>query len=356
MDPLKTTASDAISKAKSLGIEIKILTGDSPEVAGNVAKDIGLIEEKDRVITGSEFDSFSFSEKHEAVEKYRVFARTTPQQKYDTIKLLEEKHSVGFLGEGINDALALKVANVAIAVSEASDVAREVSDILLLKKDLKVIIDGVEGGRRVYENTSKYITSTMSSNFGNFFAIALVTPFINFLSMLPLQILLVNLLSDFPLIMVATDNVDPDTIKFPRTYDLKDFIKKAFSFGLVSTFFDFVSFKTFFSWGEKSLQTYRFIVSILTELFFLFIIRTEKSFWEAPYTSKPLVYLSLVSIFLRVIFPFTEFGRKIFGFIKPNFEGLLIVFGIVFVYMLLNEILKLIFKKVRERNFYLKLI
>ena len=154
-DPIKESAYVAISSAKKLGVRVMILTGDSPEVAVSVARQVKLITSYDDVITGSEFEELSVTEKHKAVEKYQVFARVTPQQKYDIIKLLQEKYSVGFLGEGINDAPALKISDVAIVVDGASDVAREASDIVLLERSLKVILDGIEGGRKVFENTSK---------------------------------------------------------------------------------------------------------------------------------------------------------------------------------------------------------
>ena len=349
-DPIKKSAYQAISQAKKMGIAVKILTGDSLEVAESVARKVGLLSENEKAISGSDFEALSISEKHKAVENFCVFARVTPSQKYDMIKLLQEKYYTGFLGEGINDAPALKIANVAIVVSEASDVAREASDIVLLKRDLKVIIDGILGGRRVFDNTSKYITATMASNFGNFFAVALITPFINFLPMLPLQILLVNLLSDFPMIAVATDNVDEDDIKIPKRYDLKGFATKSLSFGAVSSVFDFVIFGYFVGMGEKSLQTYWFIQSILSELLFLFVIRTQKPIWKEKAASKPLIYLTLVVICLTLIIPFTTLGDELFGFIRPKIKGIVLVFVIVGIYLLVNEIIKFVLFSLRSKN------
>jgi len=349
-DPLKKSAFESVSSAKRLGVEVKILTGDSPEVAASVALAVNLIDDVNEVLTGSEFEEFGIEEKKKAVEKYKVFARVTPQQKYDIIKLLEEKYSVGFLGEGINDAPALKIANVAIVVEGAADVAREASDIVLLKKDLKVILDGIEGGRRVFENTSKYITATMASNFGNFFAVALVTPFISFLPMLPLQILLVNLLSDFPMIMVATDNVDEEAIRSPKRYNLKSFAVKSFSFGAISTLFDFTTFGIFVGMGEKPLQTYWFIESILTELLFLFSIRSSKSIFKAKLASKPLIYLTAVAIFLTVFVPFTKLGENIFGFIRPSIFRLGMVMGIVLAYLATNEVVKFFLRRLSYKS------
>lgn len=155
-----------MNKQKKLGVKIKILTGDSYEVAGYVATQIGLIDNPSKVISGHEFEALGTEKQHEAVLEFDVFARIIPQQKYKIIALLQEKLEVGFLGEGINDAPALKIANVALVVQSASDIAKEAADIVLLQKSLKVIIDGIKEGRSVFANTSKYITATLSANFG----------------------------------------------------------------------------------------------------------------------------------------------------------------------------------------------
>ncbi|PIY96980.1 MAG: cation-transporting ATPase, partial [Candidatus Kerfeldbacteria bacterium CG_4_10_14_0_8_um_filter_42_10] len=193
VDPIKKTTRQSIHKAKILGVKVKILTGDSREVAGAVAYQIGLTKSIEEVITGEELEFLSHSQQHEAVQKHSVFARVSPEQKYKIIHLLQEKHEVGFLGEGINDAPALKIANVGLAVQHASDIAQETADIVLLNKSLGVIINGIEEGRRVFANSLKYIKATLASNFGNFFAVAIASLMIDFLPMLPLQILLLNL-------------------------------------------------------------------------------------------------------------------------------------------------------------------
>ncbi len=345
IDPIKKSAYEAITKAKNLGVQVKIITGDSPEVAASVAKEIGLINSMNEVITGAEFEKLGIEAKHKAVSDYNVFARIVPEQKHQIITLLKEKFYVGFLGEGINDAPALKAANVGVVVDGAADVAKEAADIVLLKKDLEVIMDGVMEGRRVFANTSKYITATMASNFGNFFAIALIAPFINFLPMLPLQILLIDLLSDFPLIMVATDNVEPEVLKAPKRYGLKSFAISALSFGFISTAFDFAVFNTFVKLGEQGLHTYWFIESILSELLIIFTVRTAKPFFKSIAPSKPIVLLTFVTIFLTVLVPFTPLGRSIFGFIRPEMGSLATVFALVGIYLLTNEVAKFFLRK-----------
>ena len=349
-DPIKQSAYEAISVAQKLGVAVKILTGDGPEVAGLVATEIGLIDSDDKVLTGEAFDKMSIAEKHNAVDKYHVFARIVPEQKYQIVSLLKEKYYVGFLGEGINDAPALKASDCAIVVAGASDIARETADIVLLKSDLKVILDGIEEGRKVFANTSKYITATMASNFGNFFAVAFISLTIDFLPMLPLQILLVNLLSDFPMIMVATDNVDEAAVKVPRKYNLKSFATSAILFGLISTVFDFVFFGTFYPRGEKVLQTSWFIGSILTELLFLFSIRTKSFFLKTKAPSKTLMVLTSLAIFLTISIPFTTLGASVFGFKRPQIGDLSIILIIVVVYLAVTESFKLLTVKFNKLN------
>ena len=349
-DPLKPTTIEAIRLSKKLGVQIKIITGDSKEVSEYVAKKINLMTADQVAILGEELEAMSEVDFDQACLDHVVFARISPEIKYNIIKSLQKKYDVGFLGEGINDAPALKISDVAIVVDGASDVAREASDIVLLERSLKVILDGIEGGRKVFENTSKYITATMASNFGNFFAIAIIAPFINFLPMLPLQILLVNLLSDFPMIMVATDNVDEEALTTPKRYNLRSFATSALSFGFISTSFDFVLFSLFVKHGEGQLQTYWFIESILSELLFLFSIRSQKAFFATKLPSKPLVYLTIFTIILTLAIPFTSIGRNIFGFIEPNMKGLLIVFAIVFTYLLSNEAVKLFLRRLASKG------
>jgi Mg2+-importing ATPase len=206
-DPIKASTSEAIKNAQTLGVTVKILTGDSAEVAGAVAKSIGLLKDEENVMTGAAFEALKQDERLEAARTHHVFARVSPEQKHAVIQALEQQYEVGFLGEGINDAPALKAANVGIVVQGASDVAREAADVVLLQQSLEVIVSGIREGREVFANTLKYIKATLASNFGNFYAVAISSFLIPSLPMLPIQILLLNLLSDFPMIAIATDTV-----------------------------------------------------------------------------------------------------------------------------------------------------
>lgn len=346
VDPIKKTAKQTIKHAHNLKLKIKILTGDSPEVAGAVAYEVGLAKSPEEVITGEKFFSLTPAEQLMAAEKYSVFARVSPEQKYQIIQLLQKKYEVGFLGEGINDAPALKIANVALAVSGAADIAREASDVILLKKSLEVIVDGVKMGREIFANTLKYIKITLASNFGNFYAIAVASLLITFLPMLPVQILLVNLLSDFPMIAIATDKVDRAELKRPRAYNVKDIVFITTILGLVSTIFDFIFFGLFYRISPGVLQTNWFIGSILTELVLIFSLRSVLPFFKASRPSPTLFWLSAAAFAATIIIPLTNAGQKIFYFVKPQTSHLILILVIVVCYFVVTESVKLFYHRI----------
>ena len=353
VDPIKETAKDAVLKAQNLGVKINILTGDSVEVAGAVAFEVGIIDSPQKVITGEALDKMDVSERHSAVESNSVFARVSPQQKYELIKLLQEKHEVGYLGEGINDAPALKIAGVALAVQGAADIAVSAADIVLLSQDLHVIINGIEEGRKTFVNTFKYIKSTLASNFGNFYAVALSSLMIPFLPMLPIQILLLNLLSDFPMISIATDNVSPAELRRPEKYDVKETIISATLLGLISTVFDFMFFGFFYKSGVGILQTAWFIGSVFTELSLLYSIRTRLPFFKAATApSKPIIVLTLIAFLLTISLPFTSLGHELFKFVNLSLNQLALVFTITLFYFLTTELAKNLFWRFTKRRAY----
>ncbi|MEK7166612.1 MAG: HAD-IC family P-type ATPase, partial [Patescibacteria group bacterium] len=345
IDPIKPTTFAAISQARALGVKIKILTGDSKEVSGNVALQIGLIKNEHEVITGDEFKELSPAQQLAVVDKFSVFARVTPQLKYKIVKLLEQKQAVGFLGEGINDAPALKVANVALVVAHASDIAKEAADIVLLKRSLHVVIEGIREGRNVFVNTTKYITATLAANFGNFFAVSIASLLIEYLPMLPLQILLVNLLSDFPMIAIATDHVDTGSSYQPSRFNFRQFALTALILGAVSTLFDFVFFGIFVHSPAPVLQTAWFMGSIMTELLFIFSVRTRLLFFRASRPSITLMILTFVAFVITLLLPYITISQQIFAFQPLTFKELSTVITIVCSYFITTEIVKLFYYK-----------
>jgi Mg2+-importing ATPase len=343
-DPLKQSTRDALKKAEGLGVRIKIITGDAPEVAGWIGKEAGIISDPTDVLLGETFEAMSENERETAVRTYDVFARTSPAQKFEIIRTIGRSQIVGFLGEGFNDAPALKAAHVGLAVSGASDIAQDASDLVLLNSSLEVIVDGIREGRMIFANSMKYLRATLTSNFGNFYALALSTLFIPFLPMLPIQVLLLNLLSDFPMISIASDSVDEREVRRPQKYDVRDITGIAIVLGIISTIFDFAFFGFFARFGDPAvLQTMWFIGSVLTELVLLFSIRTMLPFWRVKRPSRIVLVLTASAAFLTITFPFIPVTRELFGFARPEAWQLAVVFGLVALYLVSTETAKLFY-------------
>lgn len=340
-DPLKSTAEEAVRLSKRLGVQIKIITGDSKEVSGYVAKKVGLITSYEKVILGYDLEKLYQDDFDNACEDNAVFARISPEIKHKIIKSLQKKYEVGFLGEGINDAPALKTADVGIAVAGACDIAREVADVVLLQKDLTVIVNGIKNGRTIFANINKYIKCALASNFGNFYSIAVISLFVNFLPMLPVQILLGNLLSDFPLIAITTDSVDLEELKKPKMYELHMVLPLIIALALVSIVFDFIFFTIFYHSQSATIQTLWFIESILTEIVLIFIIRTRYLFWKAKRPGFALSFFTIIDAIFITTLPFLAFGQKLFHFVTPPIFQLFIVFALVGVYFAASEMVKL---------------
>lgn len=313
-DPVKQSTKGTLDEAEKLGIMVKVLTGDSREVAGAVAYRVGLISDPKHVITGAEFRALSLEAQRQSVGEYRVFARVSPEEKHLIIKLLQEKHEVGFLGEGINDAPALRLANVALVVKGAADIAKESADVVLLQKNLGIIVEGIREGRTIFANILKYLRITLTSNFGNFASVALASLFLPFVPLLPIQILLLNLLSDFPMIAVATDTVDQEELEKPKIYDPRGVVLTTIGFGFLSSVFDLTLFALLFREGAATTQTAWFLLSVLTEIILIYSLRTRFAFWRAKRPSLMLIVLSVVALVIVFIVPTSTFGQTVFGF------------------------------------------
>ena len=225
-------------------------------------------------------------------------------------------------------------------MDSAADIAREAADIILLQKDLEVIIEGIRSGRAVFANTVKYLRATLASNFGNFYALAISSLFISFLPMLPLQILLLNLLSDFPMISIATDTVDAAELTRPKKYEIKEIVLIATLLGVVSTVFDFMFFAVFVNQGAEILQTNWFMGSVLTELAFLFSIRTRLPFYKASRPSPVVLTLTGFAGAMAIVLPYTSLGQTAFHFIPPTITQLGIILGLVGAFFVCAELVK----------------
>lgn len=340
-DPVKRGAAAACRHARSLGVQVKILTGDAKAVAGAVAAELGIIDDPADVMTGAELERMPAEAQIEAVRRCHVFARVDPEQKFSILALLKQNATVGFLGEGFNDAPGLKLADVGIAVEGASDVSKEAADVILLNKHLSVILDGIAEGRRTFMNVIKYIKITMASNFGNFYAVAVASLFIEFLPMLPVQILLLNLLSDFPMIAIAADSVDRKELRKPAHYNARDVIFIATILGIVSSLFDFATFAVFRGYGEGVLQTLWFTESVLTEIVLIYSLRTTRPFWRGARPPGSILFFTAAAVLAVLILPQTGFGHAFFHFVPPAAWQLAAVVGIVAAYFVVSESVKL---------------
>ncbi len=340
VDRLKSTTIETIEEARKLNIAITIITGDALMVAEAVGREAGLVTQNDQVMDASTFLSLPTPEQIQRAGRVRVFARTTPEQKLEIILLLKQQYTVGFLGEGINDAPALKAANVSLVVQSAADVARETADIILLKNDLRVIVDGIRLGRETHANTLKYIRATLVSNFGNFYAVAVGSLFINFLPMLPKQLLLLNLLSDFPMMAIAFDRVAISEIDRPQKYDFRSLYIIFITLGLVSTVFDFLYFGLFYQISPGVLQTNWFIASVITELLLLISIRSMLPIRKAGWPAPMITVLSVGAILITIALPLIPWSAKFFEFTSPSLQHLGIIIGLAVLYLIISELLK----------------
>ncbi len=345
-DPLKETAKEAIDLAKKLNLKIKILTGDSPYVSKNVALELGLIKEDEEIITGDFIRNIEDKKLQEIAEKYTVFARMLPEDKERILKVLQKNNFVGFLGEGINDSPGLKIANVAIVVDTASDIAKELSDILLKEKDLKLIVESIKKGRETLENLGKYVKHTMSDNFGNLTAVSILTMFLNYIPLTPIQILLTNFLTDIPIVAIAKDKVDVEDIKY--RVDFSPFVLFSLSLilGIVAGFINILTYLIFKNYEVDYIRSMIFFVTTMTGLLVYFSIRTKKIFIK----SKPSPFsfiIVLLSVILTVIFLQVYPLNKIFG-LKPIYKShTLYILLLLAAFFIFTEIFKLIFYKIK---------
>ena len=344
-DPPKPNIIETIANLKNLGVSLKIITGDNHLVAANVSGQMGL--SKTRIITGPELSQLSDAALLKRVADVDVFAEIEPNQKERIILALRKAGNVvGYMGDGINDASALHVADVGISVDSAVDVAKDAADIVLLEKDLGVLVQGVREGRTTFANTLKYVFMATSANFGNMFSMAGASLFLPFLPLLPKQILLTNLMTDFPEMTIASDRVDNEMVDHPRRWDIKAIRKFMFTFGIVSSVFDYLTFGVLLFVLHANPKEFRagwFVESVISAALIVLVIRTRRPFFKSM-PGKYLLIATLLIVVMTLILPFTPLG-DIFGFSPLPISFLLIVGLITISYILTAEIAKKIFYK-----------
>jgi len=342
-DPLKDSSREASILLRRLDIDLKIVTGDSKEVAGAVGYKLGLIRTPDDVMTGMDFEALDEARRKEAVQKHNVFARTLPEHKLHIIEALRENHAVAFLGEGFNDIPALRRAHVSFVVRDATDMAKISSDIVLLENDLSVIARGIEEGRKLFVNVMKYIKITLSASLGNFFSMVIASFALPFLPILPVQVLLVNLLSDMPMVSIFADNVQHTEIKFPERYNLRSLYLFIVVFGLISSFFDLIFFGIFRQFGEHILQTSWFVLSILTEVAAFLTLRTVLPLLKSNMPAAGTLIFSAAAVIFTVLFVAVPVLSAPLNFVRLSFMHWMFIVSIVGGYFLVNELAKLLY-------------
>ena len=334
LDPPRAAVRRTLDTLAAHGVGIKVVTGDNRYVAAHVAESVGL--DAHAMLTGEQIDAMKDEALWHRVEKTVLFVEVDPQHKERIVRALQHSgRAVGFLGDGINDAPALHAADVGISVDGAVDVARDSADVVLLRPDLEVLCQGVEEGRRTFANTLKYVGITTSANFGNMVSMALAAPMLPFLPLAAKQILLNNFLSDLPSIAISSDRVDGDRLATAQHWDVHDLRRYMLVFGLTSTLFDLLTFWLLlkvFRASEPLFQTSWFVVSLLTELAVLLVLRTHRPAWA----SRPgtLLWTTTVLVaLLALALPFVPPVAALFGLVAlpPGLLGsmLLVVLGYV---------------------------
>ena len=346
LDPPKPTAKKTIDTLKKLGIELKVLTGDNEYVTKKICSLVGL-DIKD-VYTGEMIDKLTDEELREVAEATTVFVRLSPSQKERVIKALQSNgHIVGYLGDGINDAPALKAADVGISVDNAADIAKESADIILQKKSLLVVGDGVVEGRRTFGNIVKYIKMGSSSNLGNMISMTGASLFLPFLPMLPIQILMNNFLYDASQIAIPTDKVDEEYIEKPRRWQIDTIKHFMIILGPISSVFDFVTFAVLlfvFKAEQPLFTTCWFLESLCTQTLVIHIIRTGKKPFIESKPSRFLVLTSLLIVTVGLILPFSPIADAL-RFVTPPVSYYPVLIIIVMSYLLTVQIAKTLFVK-----------
>ncbi|MHB8807030.1 MAG: magnesium-translocating P-type ATPase [Anaerolineaceae bacterium] len=348
LDPPKESAKEALKELDRYHISVKILTGDNDLVTTSICKTVGLNAEK--VLLGSEIETMDDEHLSSLVDSTTIFAKLSPVHKDRIIHALQRNgHVVGYMGDGINDALALKSSDVSISVDGGVDIAKESADIILMETSLLVLKDGVVEGRRIFGNITKYIKMAASSNFGNMFSIVGASAFLPFVPMLPIQVLTNNLLYDFSQTTIPTDEVDEEWMQKPRQWTMGEIRKFILFIGPISSIFDYLTFflmlKVFNSWNNPALfHTGWFIESIFTQTLIIHVIRTNKIPFIQSRASWQLILTSLLIISAAVVLIYSPIASTL-GFTPLPSTYWLYLGGMLIAYIILTQVIKTWFYK-----------
>lgn len=343
-DPVKAGIVEALDELKKLQVSVKIITGDNKNVAKCIASDIGIANPV--IMTGGQLFNTSPEALKLLVNKTHIFAEVEPQQKERIIHALRHSYTVAYMGDGINDVAAINAADIGISVDNAVDVAREAADFVLMEKNLMVLADGIKEGRKTFANTLKYIFVNTGSTFGSMCSVAVASLILPFLPMLPKQILLINFITDFPYLTIASDNVDQQQLDKPGKWNLKAIRNYMLIFGAHSSLFDMITFLVLLfilKVKNSAFQTGWFVESTIVQLAILFIIRTRKNFLKSRPGSYLLI-LSIIGLLLTITLPYLPFANSL-GFVHLPFINLVAMLLVVMAYIITADLLKVWFFK-----------
>jgi Mg2+-importing ATPase len=348
LDPPKETAREAIAALREHGVAVKIITGDNEVVTRKICKEVDLPIE--HAMLGKDVEKLSEAQLEEAAELTTIFAKMAPVQKSRVIRALQRNgHTVGYLGDGINDAAALKDADVGISVDTAVDIAKESADIILLEKNLLVLGDAVIEGRRTFANIIKYIKMTASSNFGNVFSVLIASIFLPFLPMLPIQLLVQNLLYDVSQVSIPWDDVDKDYVKQPRKWDASGIARFMVFIGPTSSIFDVVTFLVMWNvFGANTVekqslfQSGWFVVGLLTQTLIVHMIRTQHIPFIQSRAATPVIVLTASIMAFGIYLPFSPLGGHL-GMVPLPVAYFGWLAGILLSYCVLTQLVKTLY-------------
>ena len=350
LDPVKKDVGNTISNLAKMGVKTKILTGDNPYATKNICNMVGLGND---ILLGSDIDKMNDLELSKKIEEVSVFARMNPIQKERIVKLYRKNnHVVGYMGDGVNDAPSLSSADVGISVNTATSIAKEASDIIILKQSLKVVYDGVIEGRRVYGNIIKYMKMALSADFGDVFSIMIASIFIPFLPLLPIQMLLQDFIYDFSQIGIPYDNVDSEFLLKPKKWNTKGISRFMKVMGITSSVIDVISFIIFWfllKYNNVDKQTYFqtawFVTCLTTELMIIYNVRTAKKPFIESNASLKLNLLMLLSFILTIITPIVLCKISTFHFVILPIQYYIYLVGLIILYFVIVSIIKKIYIK-----------
>lgn len=345
LDPPKPSAAEAIKQLHEYGVEVKILSGDNDIVVKSIGRQVGI--DTSYSLTGPDIENMDEATLKEHVKTTTCFSKLTPLQKTQIISILQEQeNTVGFLGDGINDAAALRQSDIGISVDSAVDIAKENADIILLEKDLMVLEDGVLEGRKTFGNINKYIKMTASSNFGNMFSVMFASAFLPFLPMMPIHLLIQNLLYDISQTTIPFDRMDPEFLRKPRRWDASDLKRFMIYIGPISSIFDIVTYLVMWhvfgcnSPEHQSLfQSGWFIEGLLSQTLIVHMIRTRKIPFIQSRATWPVIGMTTLVMVIGIVIPFTSFGASI-GLQALPLSYFPWLMGILFSYCVLTQLIK----------------